>query len=122
MQEIKTFTSPSLALKVQIFEDNEAIILKLLGRSVEREPSKFLNPILIEADLLRNGRTVVLDFGNLEYMNSSTITPLIQYIEKSRRGNKKVTLQYNKSLKWQELSFSALTVFQVENLIQINGV
>ena len=54
----------------------------------------------------------MLDFRKLEYLNSSTITPVIRILEQAKRGTALVTVVYNAELKWQALSFSALYLFQ----------
>lgn len=120
MSELKKFTNN--ALVIEAFEDNDKLVLQWLGKSTERDPSKFLQPIFNEMETLAKEKLLELDFKLLEYMNSSTVTSIIKLLDKAKREKRKVTLLYNKSLKWQELSFTALTVFQQEGLIQIDGI
>ncbi len=55
-------------------------------------------------------------------MNSSTITPVIRLLHEAKRGGARVTILYKQTLRWQELSFSALTIFQTDDeRIQIRG-
>ena len=79
-----------------------------------RKPADFLAPIL--ADVLKHGtesgRRIVLDFRTLQYMNSSTITPVIRVLERIRRGQGRLSVLYLQSLRWQHLSFSALKLFE----------
>jgi len=66
---------------------------------------------------------LVLDFRKIEYMNSSTITPVIRTLEQARRASRSIRVLYQKTVKWQELSFSALQVFETpDRRIQICGV
>ena len=53
-----------------------------------------------------------MDFRTLEYLNSSTITPVIRVLEMAKRGTVSLSIIYDASLKWQALSFSALYLFQ----------
>ena len=54
-------------------------------------------------------------FAFLEYMNSSTITPVIKVLERAKRGTMNVTVLFDASRKWQDLSFSALKIFETED-------
>lgn len=112
-------------LKIEVQEDNDSIITYWTGKSVDRNPGKFITPILV--DLFRKSselkKRIILDFQKLHYMNSSTITPVIKVLERAKRGNAQVTVLYNKLLKWQELSFSALEIFQTtDKRVEIRGL
>ena len=65
MGETKTFTNNSLELKVT--ENEDSINLTWFGKSIDREPGKFINPILL--DLIKQstdtGKRVILDFCQL---------------------------------------------------------
>ena len=112
-------------LKIDINENNNCINIKWTGRSIDRKPSTFITPILVSI-LNRSSdcnKRLVLDFRKLEYMNSSTITPIIKVLERAKRGTNQVTVLYEKSLKWQDLSFSALRIFQTgDQRVEIKGL
>jgi hypothetical protein len=123
MGETKTFTNNSLELRVT--ENEDSIILTWTGRSIDREPGKFINPILL--DLIKQstdtGKRVVLDFCELSYMNSSTITPIIKVLERAKKGKNKITVKYDKALRWQDVNFSALRVFETsDHRVEIKGI
>jgi hypothetical protein len=84
------------------------------GKSADREPGRFLVPAL--SALLGEARTassrLVLDFSALDYMNSSTFTPVVKILDEARRGGVPITLEYSVAKKWQSLSFSALRTFE----------
>ena len=112
-------------LKIHLTENNESIHIGFTGKSVERDPGKMIMPILL--NVLKNtgeeNRHIILNFCQLDYMNSSTITPIIKILERAKRGNNRLTVLYNTSLKWQELSFSALRIFETnDQRIEIKGV
>ena len=102
-----------------------SITIRFIGKSNERNPSKFISPIL--SDVLHQSdsgnKEIVLDFTELEYMNSSTITPILKILDKAtREKNYRITIVYRQSLKWQDLSFSALKIFELkDNKIKIIG-
>ena len=95
------------------------------GKSIHRKPSEFITPILVETIKKSSAskKRIILDFRNLDYMNSSTITPIIKILERAKKGAVQISVLYNKSLKWQDLSFSALEIFQTKDRrVEIKGV
>lgn len=117
------FTSHLLTLEKIV--DESSITIRFIGRSNERNPSKFIYPILSDAldQSAHSNKDIVLDFMDLEYMNSSTITPILKILDKVRCEEKyRVTIVYRQSLRWQDLSFSALKIFESrDNRIRITG-
>ena len=119
----ETFTSHALTLVVT--EEADKILVTWRGRSTAREPAEFLIPILTRALDRATGLKVPLtmDFRNIEYFNSSTITPVVRLIEEAKRRGTSMVIQYDQKLRWQELSFSALQVFHTgDQRIRILGV
>lgn len=112
-------------LKIVVQENNDYITMRWTGKSVERNPGIFINPILVELANRNNecSKRIVMDFQKLDFMNSSTITPLIKILERANKGKMNVTIQYRKNLKWQDLSFSALKIFQTKDKrVEIKGI
>ena len=112
-------------LEVEVEETDKSVVTKWTGKSVDRNPSEFIVPILTNLLERNNGTTkkIVLDFQHLDYMNSSTITPIIKILERAKRGNVQLVVEYNKGLKWQDLSFSALQIFQTKDKrVEIRGL
>ena len=119
----ETFNSNSLTLTVS--EEAAAIQVVWTGRSTARDPAEFLIPILTKAlnRAAEQHLTLDLDFRGIQYFNSSTITPVVRMIEEAKRRSTNLVIHYDKKLRWQELSFSALQVFHTgDKRIQILGV
>ncbi|MBW2310703.1 MAG: hypothetical protein JRF35_06470 [Deltaproteobacteria bacterium] len=119
----ETFTSNLLTIEVN--ENEASFNIKWMGTSIEREPTRFITPILV--DFIKKSidcnKKIILDFRELGYMNSSTITPVIKILERAKRGRNQIEVLYQKSLKWQDLIFSALEIFQTKDRrIQIKGL
>ncbi|HLK91825.1 MAG TPA: hypothetical protein VKZ18_18180 [Polyangia bacterium] len=51
------------------------------GVSDSRTPALFLRPILRELSEKLKGAEVTVDFSKLEYMNSATVSPLINFVK-----------------------------------------
>jgi hypothetical protein len=123
MKKPELFTNKSLT--IQVVEHENSIDVSWKGKSVDREPSKFISPILVKVlgmagDL---NKRIIMDFQSMSYMNSSTITPIIKILERAKSGMTKITIFYQKSLKWQELNFSALEIFKTkDNRLEIKGL
>ena len=113
------------ALTLELHEDESAVSVVWSGRSTGREPGPFIVPVLTRAVEMgrAQNKPLVLDFQSMAYMNSSTITPIIRLLGKAMRTISSVRVVYKKDLKWQELSFTALEVFQTpDQRIEICGV
>ena len=123
MFKVKKYSTKFLT--IEVIESKTTINVSWKGKSIEREPSKFLSPILSKIiDLAaENNKRIVMDFRSLSYMNSSTITPVIKILERAKKGITKLSVLYQKALKWQELNFSALEIFETNNnQIEIKGL
>lgn len=112
-------------LTIQVVEHETSIDVKWEGKSTDREPSKFISPILVKVLEMSSGlnKRIIMDFQSLSYMNSSTITPIIKILDRAKKGMTKITIFYQKSMKWQELNFSALEIFKTkDNRLEIKGL
>ncbi len=119
----KIHRSDGLTLEVRPGERATEIVW--IGKSTAREPGTFITPILNEVLKESEGerRAIVMDFRQLEYMNSSTITPIIRMLNEAKRGTATISVLYQAKARWQELSFSALTIFQTDDKrIEIRGL
>jgi len=112
-------------LTIEVCETETSIEVKWLGKSIDRHPSKFISPILVKVLNMASvmNKRVVMDFRDLAYMNSSTITPIIKILERAKKGMNRITILYKNSLKWQELNFSALEIFGTnDDRLEIRGL
>jgi hypothetical protein len=123
MKKPELFTNKFLT--IQVVEHENSIDVNWEGKSVDREPSKFISPILVKVLEMAGdlNKRIIMDFQSMSYMNSSTITPIIKILERAKNGMTKITIFYQKSLKWQELNFSALEIFKTkDNRLEIKGL
>jgi hypothetical protein len=105
------------ALGIDVSEGEGTLVLAWRGRSDAREPGRFLVPAL-DAALERAraaGRKLVLDFTAVEYMNSSTFTPIVKLVAQARQAGVPLVLEYSLARSWQALSFSALRTFETRD-------
>lgn len=119
-----TETFQNSLLMIEVSENDQKIHVKWSGKSTDRKPGKFITPILVDTlERVHDGsKQLVMDFKSLLYMNSSTITPVIKVLERAKRGNVHLTVLYDKTLKWQEVTFSALGIFQTpDRRVEIRG-
>lgn len=123
MKKPELFTNKFLT--IQVVEHENSIDVSWKGKSVDREPSKFISPILVKVLEMAGdlNKRIIMDFQSMSYMNSSTITPIIKILDRAKNDMTKITIFYQKSLKWQELNFSALEIFKTkDNRLEIKGL
>jgi hypothetical protein len=109
------------SLVLQVYYDGSKVLVAWQGESDSASPREFIDSIMARVYRKEPFLPLEFDFTKLNYMNSSTIPPIVKQIEKARKSGRKLVLRYDKELKWQELSFSALEVFQIAGLIEVLG-
>jgi len=108
-------------LSIEI-DDGEKITMSWHGRSESREPASVLNPYLVKLIDSISGKELIVDFTKLEYMNSSTVPPIIQMIKNLNTKAIITKIFYDKESKWQAASFKALeTISKTMTSIEVVG-
>lgn len=95
-------------LKITVTEESDKHTMMWIGQSDARDSAVIVNPYLDEFLNNFKGKELVLDFQNLDYMNSSSIAPIIQFIFKLNKKAIKTAVLYSAALKWQKVSFKAI--------------
>jgi hypothetical protein len=95
-------------LEIAVKEENSGFYLTWLGKSVNRNPSDTLDPYFAGMIDQLKGKKVSIDFTKFEYMNSSTVSPIINFMKLLEENKIETVIYYNKDLKWQVVSFRAL--------------
>lgn len=95
------------ALKLKVESRQDKVHLMLEGKSDSRNPGDVLGPYfdnLLEAGL----KELLVDLTKLEFMNSSTIPPLVQLMKKLEVRQISSEFVYDGKVKWQAVSFNVL--------------
>ncbi len=108
MQDLK---EGSLELKVSA--DPAKTVVTWLGRSDAQNPAQFLTPYLTGLVKQFKGSELVVDFSRLSYMNSSTVSPIIQFLKMADTTKINTLVKYDASSTWQNASFKALKAMSV---------
>ncbi len=112
------------ALQIERCEEQDTWLYKLQGKSIIRDANESLLPVFIDGLGLadKSGYRLVIDFTSVTYMNSSSFAPVIKILEKARMTSSRLTVRYQKSQKWQEISFTAMTIFDTgDGRVSIEG-
>lgn len=111
-------------LKIDQQASDSALTLNLSGKSIIRDSMDTLLPIFKKAleDAASADKRLVLNFRSVSYMNSSSFAPVIKVLEKARTGKAQLSVLYDSNEKWQQTSFSAMTIFKTsDGRITIDG-
>jgi hypothetical protein len=103
----------------------DLIRLDWKGRIAFRTPDEVLNPYLSEVleQARRNSATIEMHFELIDYLNSSTVAVLVQFLHRVRALGLRLCFTYRASIRWQKLSFEALRVFEhLDKLVQVIAV
>lgn len=96
------------SLEFNFVEKNDHITMHWTGKSSLLYPQQVLRPYLDSIVPFIKGKNLEIDFRKLEYMNSGTVQPLVQFIKVLSELNTIIKILYNKGSNWQNLSFNAL--------------
>ena len=99
------------SLEIKISKDSNRMVMTWLGQSDARNPSVDLNPYLDNVVSGLKNSELLVKFDDLEYMNSSTVPPIIQFLKKLNTSEIKTLITYDSKSKWQAASFKALETF-----------
>lgn len=96
-------------LTIESNRTRDKLIVRWLGRSEARDPGRVLQKVLeaVGADV-SGAEAVEFDFRSLEYMNSSTIHPILKLVQAASANTGRVRIVYDGSKNWQRLSFMAM--------------
>ncbi len=109
-------------LDITINTDKGNTVISWIGKSDDRDPSSILNPYFSGLIPQLKGKPVIIDFVKLEYMNSSTVPPIISFIKDLESNSINSKIFYDKNSKWQSASFKALeTIAKTFQFISVEG-
>ncbi len=97
-------------LKISVEEVSGSMVIDWTGESDTRDPASNIGPYLSELASRLHGKTVRLRFDGLQYMNSSTVTPIMKFVRELSAVANRVTVHYDESVQWQATSFRAMRV------------
>lgn len=114
---LENLKKETLLIDVNYDLENKNLKLTWKGKSINRTPEIILTPFFDEVidEAKTSNLSLSIDFFKLDYMNSSTINPIISFVKRLIAEDIKTNIIYNKDLKWQELSFSSLNIFTVSS-------
>ena len=85
----------------------EAMSVTWLGKSRDMDPYEKLIPVL-ENVLEKTNSRLILKFNALEYINSSTVVPIIKFLKKADQKKINTEIHYNGQISWQKSMFKAI--------------
>lgn len=94
-------------LEINVTRGNP-ILIKWRGVSQSINPGLTINPFFDILARTVKDEEVVVDFTELEYMNSSTVPPIVSLCKLFNDKNIKTVIKYDKSSKWQPAIFKGL--------------
>ncbi len=100
------FQSDRLSIRRQISKQQYTLLWS--GESDFRDPTQTLSPCLNNVLGELRDRKLVLDFRELSFMNSSSVTPILAFVKTVCGKGMPVHLIYNSALSWQRTTASSM--------------
>ena len=99
------------ALRIITTIDEQTVTVRWIGQSDERDPSRLLTPYLNSIVDEVQGRNVTIEYQQLEFMNSSSVRVILQFIATLNMRGVNTTITYDSASAWQNASFKVLKTF-----------
>jgi hypothetical protein len=96
-------------LRVSASPNHDGLKVCFYGRSDRRHPAAIMDPWFQDLLPLLANQRVQVDFCAFEYMNSSSIMPICQFLQSAATTATDLHVTYDNSKDWQRLSFSSLS-------------
>jgi len=98
-------------LTITLNKVGNTITMTWFGQSVAKDPTSELSPYLQRVIAESAGSQLIIKYNQLEFMNSSSVKVILQFISGLNAAGITTTITYNAKVSWQRLSFEALKTF-----------
>lgn len=95
-------------LVISITKTEALVTLTWEGISDAREPDLVLGPLMRRLAAELKGRPVTMDFHRFEYMNSATVSLIVQLIKLLDGQGVLITLIYDTQVSWQRINYQCM--------------
>jgi hypothetical protein len=97
-------------LSIDVVDAQGAVSISWTGESDAKNPREELLPYLVHLMEELRSRKVKVHFEALSYMNSATVTPIMEFLGQLREIATEIDIYYRGDLQWQATSFRAMRV------------
>ncbi len=108
MRQLVKNTHTKGLLKLHESCDGETLTLAWEGKSVDKNPGEFLNPLLLKITEEPGLARVIVDLTELAQMNSSSMPSLIIFMKNLERKGIAAEFYYSADSEWQRIAFQML--------------
>jgi anti-anti-sigma regulatory factor len=110
-------------LTIQISKIDGGVTMAWEGISDAREPERVLGTLLRRLATELKGQNATMDFRRFEYMNSATVSLIIQFIKLLDEQGTPLTLIYDTEVGWQRINCQCMrAIARTLNHLQVKGV
>ncbi|MEZ4221575.1 MAG: hypothetical protein R3B13_11660 [Polyangiaceae bacterium] len=99
---IETFAKDGLSITVS--RSHTSATMRWTGMCDARDPETILGPLFRRLTQELKGLNLTIDFREFEYMNSATVSPILQFIKKLDASDTPTTLLYDCTVNWQRIN------------------
>lgn len=98
-------------LTITVNKVGNMVTMTWLGQSAAKDPTIELAPYLQSVIAEIQGSQLTISYNRLEFMNSSSVKVILQFINSLNSAGITTVITYNAKISWQRLSFEALKNF-----------
>lgn len=109
-------------LTIEVIDGPTVVGVMWHGVSDVRDPATLLVPYLNQLADQLGKRKVTLDFRKFEYMNSATVSPILQFVKRLDTNGAQVVVRYDARVNWQRVNFLCMkTIARTLSHVQVEG-
>lgn len=98
-------------LTITLNKVGNMVTMTWIGQSDTKDPASELKPYLLSVIEEVKDNQLTIKYNQLEFMNSSSVKAIVQFITSLNTAGITTTVTYNAESSWQRLSFGALKTF-----------
>ena len=95
-------------LEIRIEKKDTKYYMSWFGEIIIPNPGAILNKYFDEIMEEFQGHELIVDFSKFDYMNTSTVVPIIRLINELDKREIKTLIEFDRNKNWQLISFKAL--------------
>jgi hypothetical protein len=111
------------SLAIEVAGRGDPVLVIWSGESDALDPSAVLRPHFDQMMEHMKAKNVHMKFDQLTYMNSATVRPIMELLDRLSTVAKHIRVEYRRDVTWQAASFRAMRIVAKKwNNVEIVGV
>jgi hypothetical protein len=109
-------------LSITVSRSGQNVTMRWSGLCDARDPELLFGAYMRRLARDLQGSSVTIDFRDFEYMNSATVSPILQFIKALDAADTPTKLVYDTRVSWQRVNFQCMkAIARTLRHVQVEG-